>query len=108
MGLEIGGLIGNQRITDGMGFVKSIVGKVEDFIIDFLGNFLLHSVGDGAGNAPLRVAVDEGFPLLQNDRLFFLGDGPAHIVGLSQGVATQLAENLNDLFLIYNTTIGDR
>ena len=106
MALEIGRLISYHRIADGVGLVKGVVGKVVDFVVNSLGRGLGNSVCDAALDAPLRIAVDEGVALLFNLLGLFLGDGTAHHICLAQRVPAQLLENLYDLLLIDNASIG--
>ena len=108
MALEIGRVVGHLGIADGVGLVEGIVGKIQNLVVDFLGCLLADAVLHRAGDAPLRVAVDKGLALGHDDGLLLLGDGPAHIVGLAEGVAAEAAEDLNHLLLIYHTPIGDR
>ena len=49
--------------ADRMGLVEGVVGEVQNFIIDILGNLLRNTVGNGAGDLSVRVAVDKGLPL---------------------------------------------
>ena len=107
MALEIGRVVGHLGVADGVGFVESIVGKIQNVLEDGLGSGFRDTVGDGTGDAALRIAVDKGLLLGHNDLLLFLGDGAAHIVRLTQTVAAQLAEDLNDLLLIDDAAVGD-
>ena len=91
-----------------MGLVEGVVGEIIDLLIDGLSGGLRNAIGNTACNSALRVAVNEGVLLPLNLGRFLLGDGPAHHVSLSQRIAGQLLENLNDLLLIDNTAIGDR
>ena len=90
-----------------MGLVEGVVGEVVDLVVDVLAGLLGHAPGDTALNAPLAVAVDEGLALLLNLGLLLFGDGPAHHVGLAQGVAAQLLEDADDLLLVDDAAVGD-
>ena len=104
--LEPGGLIGHHGVTHSVGLVEGVVGKIVDFIVDRLGNSGGYSVVLTADNIPLRVPVDKGSPLPLNILHFLFRHGAAHHVGLSQRVTCQLLEDLNDLLLVDDTSIG--
>ena len=86
MALEIGRLVGNHRIADGVGLIEGIVGEVVNFIVDGFGGGFGDAAGDAALDVPLRIAVDEGIPLLFNLLGLFLRDGPTHHIRLAQGI----------------------
>ena len=90
-----------------MGLVEGVVGEVENLIVNGLGNLLGDAVFDGAGDVPVRIAVDKGPAFRHDDVLLLLGNGPAHIVGLAQAEAAQPPEDFNDLLLVDDAAIGD-
>ena len=103
---EPGRLIGHHGIAHGVGLVKGIVCKVGDLVIDALGHCLGNAVGGAAGDVSLRVPVEEGGPLPLDVLQLLFGHGPADHVGLAQGIASQLLEDLDDLLLIDDAAIG--
>ena len=105
--LEVGGLVGYDGVAHRVGLVEGVVGEVHNFVVNGLGHRLGDAVADAAGDILVRVTVDEYLTLGLNDLHFFLGNGPADIVGLSHGVAAQRAENLDDLLLIDDAAVGD-
>ena len=105
--LEPGGLVGHHGVAHGVGLVKGVVGEVVDLLVDGLRRDLWDAVSHAAGNIPLRIAMDEGVFLLLNLLGLLLGDGPAHHVGLAQGIAAQLLKDLDHLLLIDDTAVGD-
>ena len=54
-----------------------------------------------------RIAVDKDLAILLDDLHFLLGDGPADIVCLTHGVTAQGLENVDDLFLVNDTAVGN-
>ena len=106
MALEIRRLIGHHRITDGVGLVEGVVGEVVNFIENGLGRGLGDAAGHAAPDVPGGVAVEEGLPLPLHVLGLFFGHGPADHVGLAQGVTGQLLEDLDDLLLIHDASVG--
>ncbi len=91
-----------------MGFVEGVFGEVIHLVIDGLGRPLGHSVGHAAWDVPGFVAVEEGLPLLLDLLDLLLAHGPAHHVGLTQGVARQVLEDADDLLLVDDAAVGAR
>ena len=106
--LEVRRLIGHHRVADGVGLVEGVVGKVIDLVIDGLGRFLWNAVGHAALDVTGGVAVEERLPLPFHVLGLLLGHGAAHHVRLTQRVARQLLEYLDDLLLIDDTAVGAR
>ena len=90
-----------------MGLVESIAGKIEDLVIDAVGDLLWDAVSDRPGNLPLGVPVDKGHALGIDDCVLFLAHRPADHICLPEGKACQLTENLDHLLLIDDTAVGD-
>ena len=78
-------------------FLQAMYGAADLLIVGKFGT---------AGDISLRVAVEEGLPLLFNVLDLLFGHGPAHHIGLAQRVAAQLLEDLNDLLLIDDAAVG--
>ena len=57
IGLEIGGLIGDQRIGRGVGLVEAVAGEFRHQLEDVLGARPLDAVGDGALDEARRAAA---------------------------------------------------
>ena len=106
MALEIGRVIGDLGIAHGVRLVEGVVRKIQDFLVNGLRRRLGHAVCNGAGDTARGVTVDEGLPLGDDDLFLLFGDGAAHVVRLSEAVAAELAENLNDLLLIDDAAVG--
>ena len=107
MELEPGSLIGNHGITDGVSLVEGVVGEIVDLVIDALCDIGGDAVGDAAHNIAGGIAVDEGTPLLLDILGLLLTHGAAHHIRLSQGVARQAAEDLDNLLLIDDAAVGN-
>ena len=105
--LEIGRLVRNNGIANGVRLIERIVCKGNNLIIDGLPHRLRHAPGNAAVNLLLGVAIDKGLPLRLNDLHFLFGDGAADVIRLSHGIAAQGAENLNHLLLIHDAAIGN-
>ena len=108
MALEVRRLVGHHRVADGVSLIEGVVGEVKDLIVNGLRRGLLDAIGDAAGDAPLRVAVDKGVPFLFDLLGLLLADGSAHHVRLPQREATQLLKNADDLLLIDDAAVGHR
>ena len=106
--LKIGRLIGHHGVGNCVGLVEGVVGKIVNFLVDSLRRGLRDAVCHAAGDVPLQVPVEERLPLLFNIFGFLLAHGPADHVRLPQGIARQVLENLDDLFLIDNAPVSDR
>ena len=106
MELEPRSLVGHHGVAHRVGLVEGIVGEIVNLVVDGLGHVLRDAVCHAAGDVPLQVPVEERLPLLFNIFGFLLAHGPADHVRLPQGIARQLAEDLNDLLLVDNTAIG--
>ena len=107
MALQIRRLVGDYRIADRVCLVKRIVGKIDNLVVNGLGNRLRNVFMNTAGNPLLRIAVYKNLPFRFDDLHLLFGNRTANIVCLSHRIATQTAENLNNLLLIDNTAIGD-
>ena len=105
--LEIGRLVGHHRIGDGVGLVEGVVGKVVDLVVDGLRRFRRNPVCHTACNVPFLVTMDKGVPLPGDVLGLLFAHGPADHVGLAQGVARQLLEDLHHLLLVDDASIGD-
>ena len=100
VGLEPGGLIGDDRIGGGVALVKAILRK------------LLHEVkelgGQGRAVALLLRALQENTALLGHFLGLLLAHGPAQQVRTTQGVARHDLGNLHDLLLVDDDAVGGR
>ena len=81
---EVGRLIGHHRIAHGVRLVKGVVGKIVYFIVNGLGRCLRYAACNAAPDASLRIAVDEGVPLLLDLLGLFLGNGASNHIRLSE------------------------
>ena len=105
--LHIRGAVGHNGIAHGVGFVEGVAGKIQDLVIDAVCHRLGDPVCHRAGNSALRITVDEGDALGIDDGVLFLAHGTSDHIGLTEGEAGQLTENLDDLFLVDDAAVGD-
>ena len=105
--LHVGGAVGHDGVAHGVGLVEGVAGEIQYLVVDAVGHRLTHPIGQGSGDVPLRVAVDEGHSLRIDDLVFLLAHGPAYHVRLAQGEARQAAEYLDDLLLVDYAAVGD-
>ena len=101
MAAEPCGLVSDHRIGGGVGLIKCIFGKVDHLVKDMVCHILRDAPPDTAFHAFFLIAVDEVCPLLRHDIGLFLGLGTGaddHHRGLHN--------NLHDLFLIDDTSVG--
>ena len=98
MGLQICGLVGDQGVGRGMGFVKAIAGK------------LCHQVKDIGGlvfgNVVAAGTCHEFCPFLFHDLGNFLAHGPAEDIGITQAVRGQDVGYFHNLLLVDNNSVG--
>ena len=98
IGLEIGGLIGQQGIGGGMGLVEAIGGEFLQQAENGLGCLAPDPAFGGsldkAGALPVHFGLD------------LLAHGAAQQIGFAQRIAGQLAGDLHDLLLIDDHPIG--
>ena len=92
VGLEVGGLVGDQRVGRGVGFVEAVAGELGDQLEDAACIGLRHLVG--------QRALDEGLPLGVHLRLDLLAHGAAQQVGAAQAVVGEDLGNLHHLLLV--------
>ena len=88
MALQVGCLVCNDSIADGVCLVESIVGKINDLVVNRLCDGFRDTMGNCTGDILLRIAIDKDLALRLNDLHLFLGNGPADIICLTHGIAT--------------------
>ena len=103
---QISGLVGHHRIAGRMGLVKGILGKIHHIVIDLGSHLLRNPLRHTARDALFRVSVDEVCPLFFHHRLLLFAHGPAHQIAASQGISSQIPDNLHHLLLIHDTAVG--
>ena len=106
--LEPRRLISHDGVADSVSLIEGVVGEIVDLVIDGLCRRLGDAVLDTAADTATLITVDEGVALFFDLLGLFLGDGAAHHVGLSEGEAAQLLEDLNDLLLVDDTAVSHR
>ena len=83
--LEIGGLVGDDGVGRGVGFVEGVVGEgahlVEYLVRDPLRHAVAHRSRNGDTSVPVRRAVDEHLAFLLHYVVLFLRHRTAHKVG---------------------------
>ena len=107
MALEVGRLIGHHGVADRVGLVEGIVREIVNLLVNGLCRGLRDTVCHTAGDVPVQIAVEEGLPFLLNVLRLLFAHGPADHIRLSQRIARQVLENLDDLLLINDAAIGD-
>ena len=104
--LHVSCAVSDDSVAYRVRFVESVACEVEYFVVYAVGGLLADAVGDGAGNAAARVAVDESHALGVDDLVLFFAHCPADHVRLTERKAAELAENFYDLFLINYAAVG--
>ena len=104
--LHIRRAVCHNGVGHGMRLVESIACKVQNLVVNLVGNALRHTVGYAAADVPLRVAVDKCLPLFFDFLFLFLGHGPANHICLPQRESRQFLENLQHLLLIHNAAVS--
>ena len=98
VGLEIGGLVGDQRIGRTVGFIEPITAE------------LLHQVEYRFGlifrNVVFPRAGHETVPVLGHLRGDFFAHGLAQVIRFGHGIIGQIGGNLHDLFLVENDAVS--
>jgi len=98
VGLEPGGLVGDEGIGGRVGLVEAVFGEFGHLVEDRFGLFGIESLGFGS--------LQERFLLFGHNRGVFLAHGAAQQVGASQGVTGQGAGDLHDLLLVDDDPVG--
>ena len=98
MSLQIGGLVGNQRVGRRMGFVKTVTRKGFHLIEDLCGLLRI--------NFFLFRAFDEPFALRRHLFRIFFPHGTPQNIGVSHAVAAKHLGDLHYLFLIDDDPVG--
>ena len=98
IGLQIGCLVGHQRIGGGVRFVESIARKG--------GNLVEHIRGKLFGEIIRHRTGDEGLSLLVHLRLDLLAHGAPQKVGPAKRIAGKDTRRLLHLFLIDHDAVG--
>ena len=89
-----------------MGLIKSIFGEINHFIIDFICRCLINSICNTAWNSLCFISVNKVLALLFHDRGLLFGHCTAHQVASAQSITCQVTNDLHNLFLINDTSIG--
>ena len=89
-----------------MGFIKCVCGKADHFIVDLIGNFLRNAIGDTSLYALFLIAVHKVLAFRLHDRCFLFGHGSTHQITSSITVAGETTDNLHNLLLINDATVG--
>ena len=98
MGFEIRRPVGNQAVTDAVGFVESVAGEGFNEVENLGAHLAGVALPDGAGN--------EAFPLLGHQLGDFLAHSLADGVGFAQRVAGEVLQDVEHLVLINDDAVG--
>ena len=90
-----------------MGFIESIAGKGDHFIVNALRGGKGDAVFQTAGHAGGRITMDKGFAFPGHHVVLLLAHGAADLIAAAITEACQVAHNLHDLLLIDHAAIGD-
>ena len=100
MGFEPCGLVGNQGVGCGVGFVETVAGEFFHVVENFVGFF--------AQNALFRRAFGKDFAVFHHFFGLFLTHRAAQQVRAAERVATDNLCRLHHLFLIHHNAVGRR
>ena len=89
-----------------MGFIKGVLGKIHHFIIDLGSNLLRNPLCHASRHLLLFISVNKVGALLFHNGLLLFAHGTPHQIAPSQGIASQVADDLHDLLLVHDTAIG--
>ena len=108
MALEVSGLECHIGVAGRMALVECVRSKTGHLIVDLVGDLFRNAVGHTAGAlvARLGAAVHEVLSLSLHHSVLLFAHGTADVVGLPEGEARQLPEDLHDLFLIDDAAVG--
>ena len=98
VGFQPGGLIGDDGVAGGVGFVEAVAGEFFDEGEELGGLFL----GDAVG----LCAFDEGGFFLVDDFGGFFADGLDDVVGAAERNVADAVEDAHDLFLVDHDAVG--
>ena len=98
VGLEIGGLVGDERIGGGVRFVEAIAGELGHQLENIIGLRRLDALGLGARHEALLLRI--------HLRLDLLAHGAAQEIGFAQRIARQDLGDLHHLLLIDDDAVG--
>ncbi len=98
VGLEVGRLIGDQRVGGRVRLVEAVSGELADQLEDLARLRLGHAARDGA--------ADEGRALLVHLLLDLLAHGAAQQIGAAERIAAQLLGDLHHLLLVDHDAVG--
>ena len=100
VGFEPCGLVGNQGVGGGVGFVETVAGEFFHVVEDFVGFF--------ARNALFCRAFGENFAVFHHFFGLFLTHGATQQVRAAERVAADNLRRLHHLFLIHHNAVGRR
>ena len=92
IGLQIGGLEGDERVGRGVALVEAVIGELGEEVEDLVGLALVEAALDGAGHEALALGV--------HLRLDLLAHGAAQQVGVAERIAGEDLRDLHHLFLV--------
>ena len=98
VGLEIGGLIGDQRIGRGVRFVEAVAGELRHQLEDIFGAAALDAIADRA--------FDEARFLRRHLLLDLLAHGAAEKIRLAEREAGEHLGDLHHLLLVDDDAVG--
>ena len=89
-----------------MALVEGVLREVRHLVKDVVRDLFRDPVGNASRDALLGVSEDKVGPLLLHDRFFFLRHGAPHQVAPAQGIARQVPDDLHDLLLVDDASVG--
>ena len=107
MRFEVGRLVGNQPVGDGVGFIETITCKIVDQVKDVVGlvfRFFHPAAFDKCW--VFHTALNETVTLLRHFLRDFFPDGTSQQVCMSEGESRQHLDGLHDLLLVDHHSVG--
>ncbi len=98
MRLQIGGLIGHERVGGGVRFVETVAREIFHQVENF--------VGFGVGNVVFARSFQKTRPLLRHLFDLLFAHRPTEQIGLAERESGEQVRNLHDLFLINDDAVG--
>ncbi len=99
IGFEPGGLVGDECVGGGVGFIEAVAGELFEEVKNLVGPLFGYPVGGGA-------AIDELLAHFLHDLHVLFTHGAAHDIGFAQRETGQRLGGLHHLFLVDHDPVG--